>query len=69
MSGSGLCQFLGIGKDFFLNGNEERVAKNARDFLVDEKLLPYVEGRLLSVLADICYLLFSPLQVSKLHVL
>ena len=36
--------------------------------LVDEKLLPSVEGRLLSVMADISYLLFSPLQVSKLPV-
>jgi hypothetical protein len=33
--------------------------------LVDEKL-PSVEGKLLSVMVDICYLLFSPLQVSKL---
>jgi len=37
--------------------------------LVDEELLPSLEGRLLSVLVDICYFLFSPLQVSKLPVL
>jgi hypothetical protein len=36
--------------------------------LVDEKLLPSVERRLLSVVVDVCYLLFSPLQVSKLPV-
>jgi hypothetical protein len=56
-------------KVFLKMGMNRELQKMLEIYLVDEKLLPSVEGRLLSVMADICYLLFSPLKVSKLPVL
>jgi len=55
-------------KVFLKMGVKREFQKMLEIPLVDEKLSS-LEGRLLSVMVDVCYLLFSPLQVSKLPVL
>lgn len=60
MSGSG----WGKMKGFLKMGINREFQKMLGIYLAAEKLLPSLEGRLLSVMVDICCLLFSPLQVS-----
>jgi hypothetical protein len=55
-------------KVFWIRGMKRELQKLLEISLVDEKL-PSLEGRLLTVMVHVCYLLFSPLQVSKLPVL
>jgi hypothetical protein len=56
-------------KGFLKMGTNREFQKMLGFYLVAEKLLPSLEEKLLSFMVDVCYLLISPLQVSKLPVL